>query len=33
MGTPGSGQSSKIANQMVVAGAVVGLGESLRGSS
>ncbi|XBJ27641.1 hypothetical protein VPH35_004875 [Triticum aestivum] len=29
MGPPGSGQSSKIANQIAVAGAVVGLGESL----
>lgn len=29
MGPPGSGQSSKIANQITVAGAVVGLGESL----
>ncbi|KAF7013517.1 hypothetical protein CFC21_027595 [Triticum aestivum] len=29
MGPPGSGQSSKIANQMAVAGAVVGLSESL----
>ncbi|KAL6618769.1 hypothetical protein ACP70R_033908 [Stipagrostis hirtigluma subsp. patula] len=29
MGPPGSGQSSKIANQIVVAGAVVGLGESV----
>ncbi|CAM0953840.1 unnamed protein product [Alopecurus aequalis] len=29
MGPPGSGQSSKIANQIAVAGAVVGLSESL----
>ncbi|KAK1616745.1 hypothetical protein QYE76_022262 [Lolium multiflorum] len=29
MGPPGSGQGSKIANQIAVAGAVVGLGESL----
>ncbi|TVU44664.1 hypothetical protein EJB05_04111, partial [Eragrostis curvula] len=29
MGPPGSGQSSKIANQIAVAGAVVGLGESV----
>ncbi|KAK3134820.1 hypothetical protein QOZ80_5BG0411130 [Eleusine coracana subsp. coracana] len=29
MGPPGSGQSSKIANQLAVAGAVVGLGESV----
>lgn len=29
MGAPGSGQSSKIANQIAVAGAVVGLGESV----
>ncbi|CAD6271189.1 unnamed protein product [Miscanthus lutarioriparius] len=29
MGAPGSGQSSKIANQITVAGAVVGLGESV----
>jgi len=29
MGAPGSGHSSKIANQIAVAGAVVGLGESV----
>jgi 3-hydroxyisobutyrate dehydrogenase len=29
MGAPGSGQSSKIANQVAVAGAVVGLGEAV----